>query len=193
MSHLAPSVPATVDPVQALREATSALHTRLDSQLPLAQAADAALLLHHYHGHLQVLHGWLSDLAPLLQRAGWGQGLLAPLCADLADAGLAGDAPGQAGPLPGTDAATAWGVAYVVEGSQLGGRVLLQRLRRAGVNAPLRYLQGHGAGTGAHWQGFLQALRAALVQASDLPAACHGACWAFEDLLARFRRQGLVT
>lgn len=192
MSPIAPSVPAVVDPVQALRAATSALHTRLDSQLPLAQSGDAATLLHHYHGHLRVLHGWLHDLAPLLQRAGWGQGLLAPLRADLADAGLAGDAPGQAGALPGTDAASAWGVAYVVEGSQLGGRVLLQRLRRAGVDAPLHYLQGRGAGTGAHWQGFLQALRGALAQPSDLPAACRGACWAFEDLLARFQRQGYV-
>ncbi|WP_326533230.1 biliverdin-producing heme oxygenase [Pseudorhodoferax sp.] len=178
--------------MQALRDATQALHAQLDSQLPLARPADARQSLGHYHGHLRVLHGWLQDLAPLLQRAGWGLDPLEPLRADLAEAGLAGDPPGQAGPLPGTDIAHAWGVAYVVEGSQLGGRVLFQRLRRAGVQAPLRYLEGRGPGTGAHWNGFLQALRTALAQPAEVQAACQAACWAFEDLLARFRRQGMV-
>lgn len=177
--------------MQALRSATGALHAQLDSQLPLAQPADATQSLRHYHDHLRVLHGWLSDLAPLLARAGAGQGLLEPLRADLADAGLAGEPAGQARPPMDSEAA-AWGVAYVVEGSQLGGRVLHQRLRRAGVRAPLRYLEGRGAGTGAHWQGFLQALRAALVQPADVAAAGDAACWAFEDLLARFRRGGWI-
>lgn len=177
--------------MQALRSATQALHAQLDSQLPLAQPADATQSLHHYHQHLQVLHGWLSDLMPLLQRAGWGQGLLEALRADLADAGLSGAPAGQARP-PSDSPACAWGLTYVVEGSQLGGRVLHQRLRVAGVDAPLRYLQGRGAGTGAHWNGFLQALRAALVQPADVAAASVAACWAFEDLLARFRRAGAI-
>lgn len=182
---------AAVDPVQALRSATQALHAQLDSQLPLAQPVDATQSLQRYHQHLCVLHGWLSDLAALLQRVGWGQGLLEPLRADLADAGLAGAPAGQARP-PSDSLAGAWGVAYVVEGSQLGGRVLHQRLRRAGVDAPLRYLEGRGAGTGAHWNGFLQALRAALVQPADVAAASAAACWAFEDLLARFRQAGAI-
>lgn len=175
--------------MQALRHATQALHTRLDSQLPLAQPADAALSLRRYHDHLQVLHGWLSDLVPVLECTGAGQDLLAPLRADLADAGLTGEAGGMARP-PAHTAAAAWGMAYVVEGSQLGGRVLHQRLRRAGVTDPLRYLQGRGSGTAAHWNAFLDALRAALAQPADALAACTAACWAFEDLLARFRRHG---
>lgn len=181
-----------MDPVQALRDATQALHARLDSQLPLARPADAAQSLHHYHGHLCVLHGWLQDLAPVLERCGWGREQIAALRADLADAGLAGDPPGQAVP-PMDGVASAWGVAYVVEGSRLGGRVLHQRLRRAGVTAPLRYLEGLGPATGVHWQGFLRALRAALVQPADVAAACAGACWAFEDLLARFHRREWIA
>lgn len=182
---------AAGDPLQALRSATQALHARLDSQLPLAQPADATQSLYHYHQHLRVLHGWLSNLTPLLRRTGWGQGLLEPLCADLGDAGLAA-APAEAARPPLDGDAAAWGVAYVVEGSQLGGRVLHQRLRRAGVDAPLRYLEGRGAGTGSHWNGFLQALRAALVQPADVAAASAAARWAFEDLLARFRHRGLL-
>lgn len=191
MSNDAIGAVAAGDPVQALRSATQALHAQLDSQLPLAQPADATESLHRYHVHLRVLHGWLSDLTPLLQRAGWGLGLLEPLRADLADAGLTGDPAGQARPPVETEAA-AWGLAYVVEGSQLGGRVLHQRLRSAGVAAPLRYLEGRGAATAAHWKDFLQALRATLVQPADRAAASAAACWAFEDLLARFRRGGWI-
>lgn len=191
LSNDASPVSAQGDPVQALRDATGALHAQLDSQLPLAQPADATQSLRRYHDHLRVLHGWLSDLAPLLARTHAGQGLLEPLRADLADAGLAGEPAGQARPPMDTEAA-AWGVAYVVEGSQLGGRVLYQRLRRAGVSAPLRYLEGRGPGTGAHWQGFLQALRAALAQPADVAAASDAARWAFEDLLSRFQRGGWI-
>ncbi len=70
--------------------------------------------------------------------------------------------------------------------------MLHQRLRRAGVAAPLRYLDGRGADTGAHWHRFLQALRAALARPADVAEASGAARWAFEDLLGRFRRCGLV-
>jgi heme oxygenase len=188
LSNDALQVSAAVDPVQALRDATQALHT-----LPLARPADAAQSLRHYHDHLRVLHGWLLDLAPALERSSWGRGHIVALRADLADAGLAGEPAGQGEPPAGGGTGQAWGLAYVVEGSQLGGRVLYQRLRRAGVTAPLRYLEGRGPGTGAHWNSFLHALRAALVAPDDVAAACAGACWAFEDLLARFRRHGWVA
>lgn len=182
---------AIIDPVHALRAATQHLHERLDSQLPLARPADAAESLRRYHQHLQVLHGWLLALAPQVAPLDWGAGDLAALQADLADAGLSGDDAGAPLPAP-TGLAAVWGMAYVVEGSQLGGRVLLKRLHGAGVQAPLRYLQGRGAGTGAHWQSFLQALRVALAMPQDLAAAQDGARWAFEDLLARFARRGLL-
>lgn len=191
MHHQAFKTIATADPVQALRSATQALHQQLDSQLPLAQdLPDAAEALRRYHQHLSVLHGWLQTLAPMLQVAGWGQTLLPALRADLS---CAGHGTATASPLPAHDAAFAWGVAYVAEGSQLGGRVLLQRLRQAGVVAPLGYLQGRGAATGAHWSAFLQAARAALAAPADTARACEGACWAFDDLLARFRRLGLLA
>ncbi len=159
--------------------------------MPLAQVLpDAAEALSRYHQHLRVLQGWLQTLAPLLQAAGWGQALLPALQADLAATGP--DTAAVAAP-PAHDWAFAWGAAYVAEGSQLGGRVLLQRLRQAGVLAPLRYLEGRGAATGAHWSGFLQGARAALASPADTARACEGACWAFDDLLARFRRQGLLA
>ncbi|KQP17639.1 biliverdin-producing heme oxygenase [Pseudorhodoferax sp. Leaf267] len=174
--------------MHALRDATRSLHHLLDSQLPLARP-DAGVA--DYLSHLRVLRGWLLALAPLLQPTGWGQGYLQALDADLAQAGAVA-APVTAA-APADDPAFALGVAYVVEGSQLGGQVLLRRLRQSGVDHGLRYLQGRGEATGAHWGAFLKALRARLTQPAEIAAACRGACWAFEDLLARMRRAGLLA
>jgi heme oxygenase len=55
--------------------------------------------------------------------------------------------------------AAAWGTAYVVEGSALGGLVLAQRVQLAlGADVPLRYLLLRGAGTKAYWREFLSGL-----------------------------------
>ncbi len=66
----------------------------------------------------------------------------------------------------------ALGGIYVVEGSILGGRVLMRRAERSlGVSATQggRFLAGDGAGTGARWRAFLAALAA-------LPAAFRRVC-----------------
>ena len=47
------------------------------------------------------------------------------------------------------------GVAYVIEGAMLGGRVLARRF--AGVaGTPLRFFTGYGAETGSMWAGLLE-------------------------------------
>lgn len=51
-----------------------------------------------------------------------------------------------------------WGAVYVLEGSRLGGQVLLRRLRAAQPGAPANYL-GHATEHGL-WPGFLQQLEA---------------------------------
>ncbi len=200
--HISPSASPIdrADPVQALRSATQAQHTLLDSSLPLARP-DAGLA--DYLQHLAVLQGWMAELAPLLARTPWGGGYLQALRDDLDEAGDAGtsalasvaDAAGDpAADVPGDGSlAYALGVAYVVEGSQLGGQVLLRRLRQAGLAHGLRYLEGRGAATGAHWGAFLKALRASLTEPADVAAACAGAHWAFDTLLARFRRLGVLA
>jgi heme oxygenase len=191
-----------VDPLQALRHATQPLHQRLDAALPLGrQGAGTA----DYLQHLQVLRGWLAALDPLLRQTGWGAGYLDAAAAELALpsppsvlsplAALAAHEAATAIAIAPADAGVdfAWGAAYVVEGSQLGGQVLARRLREAGVEHPLAYLQGRGERTGAHWRNFVAALRAALAQPAATAAACRGACWAFDDLLVRFRARGLVA
>jgi heme oxygenase len=183
------------DVLAALRQATATRHERLDSGLPLSKP-DATLA--DYAHHLQLLRDWLTPLAA------WQQGFadgpqgpagiaaaphLALIDADLAGPSLAAYArnphpqqelwPAQASP------AYRWGIAYVVEGSQLGGAVLYKRLAEQLAPHPLRYLRGAGeGGPGPRWRGFMEALRAEVRSEGEVAEACAGACDAFDRILA---------
>lgn len=190
------------DPLAALRSATASRHTELDSGLPIG-AGDASLA--DYAAHLAMLRAWLGPLDDWL--AGFGDGpqadarldmrgrnetRLALIDADLLDVGLpdTGIEPGAkcaAAALPWPAAASAayrWGVCYVVEGSQLGGAVLYQRLHERLAPHPLRYLKGDCAGPGPRWRAFTQALRAQLRTPAEIAEACAGAGEAFDRILA---------
>jgi hypothetical protein len=75
-------------------------------------------------------------------------------------------------------------VCYVIEGSQLGGAVLYQRLAGALAPHPLRYLRGEGGGPGPRWRAIMQALRGAVRTPGEIADACEGACAAFDRMLA---------
>ncbi len=78
--------------------------------------------------------------------------------------GLAPAAGTPAGPLPPGaptlgSRAEALGFHYVMEGSALGGRVILRQLDAEGVDtAGLRFLHPHGARTGGRWRALLAVL-----------------------------------
>jgi heme oxygenase len=181
------------DPLAALRHATADRHARLDRGLPLA--AETAGLA-EYASHLHMMRDWLAPLQSWLD--GYEDGpqchpslppvrRLALIDADLAEPGMNVPAAAPTGlsawPL---DASIAfrWGVCYVIEGSQLGGAVLHQRLAARLAPHPLRYLRGDPAGPGPRWRAFMQALRAELRTPSDIADACCGACAAFDSIIA---------
>eukprot|EP01034_Spumella_vulgaris_P039317 gene39317-48576_t len=132
------------DVLSALRDATASQHTVLDQAMPLARAAPS---LSDYHVHLRLLRDWLAGIAHGASHHDDGPqdtSLLPPvdrlrlIDADLAEQdGVRGAAEAtgaikavevvEAAGLDGS-AAWRWGVAYVVEGSQLGGLVLHRRL-----------------------------------------------------------------
>lgn len=187
------------DVLAALRQGTNARHERLDSGLPLS-TPDATLL--DYATHLHLLRAWLLPMKDWL--AGFQDGPQGPnglppaphlslIDADLAEPSLAGfAAPAYpvapawpAGAQTGASAAYRWGVAYVVEGSQLGGAVLYKRLADQLAPHPLRYLRGAGeAGPGPRWRAFMEALRAEVRTEEAIAEACAGACDAFDRILA---------
>ncbi|QHI98059.1 heme oxygenase [Xylophilus rhododendri] len=186
-----------VDALAALRAATADQHARLDSRLPIArdgaQPAD-------YAQHLAIIGDWLAEIdrLPLARTdlpGGWPEAQRARrerIAADLADFSAAPASGTPASQPPATPpAGFGWGVAYVVEGSQLGGLMLYRRLRESLQPHALRYLQGDG-GSGA-WPRFLGELRAAIATPAMLDGARTGAEWAFASLGERFEDVGAMA
>lgn len=185
-----------VDILRPLRDASGALHHALDSQLAIGRD-DASL--DDYLGHLRSLRPWLSDIrralaapgdAALDQAARRIDDRLVALDLDLASGPAAEPSQGGvAAPLPFVEEATrdpafAWGLAYVVEGSQLGGAVMHRKLAPRLAPHPLRYFVVDGLG--ARWREFVAQLGAALHDdPAAVAAAQRGAVAAFERLLAR--------
>ena len=179
------------DPLDALRCATSALHECLDRRLLLAQRG-ASLI--DYARHLLAVRAWLQALSPWLDRVALAPvPLLKRIELDLIDCAiprLAGLHPACGGAVRAASdgsAAFCWGVAYVVEGSALGGQVLHRRLRSALAPHPLRYLAGDGEQTAARWKQFLTQLRAQVLAPHQVRAACAGGVAAFEEFALSMR------
>lgn len=181
------------DVLAALRHATASRHELLDAGLPLSGNAPT---LGDYASHLILLRNWLAPLQAWLAHFSDDTvglpdaGRLALVDADLSEPSLDGIV-GQALPSPAVadwpleaSAAYRWGVCYVIEGSQLGGAVLYQRLHERLAPHPLRYLRGADAGPGPRWREFMLALRANVRGEAAIAEACAGACAAFDAILS---------
>ncbi|WP_322044521.1 biliverdin-producing heme oxygenase [Paraburkholderia sp. J67] len=190
-----------VDVLGALRLATASRHESAERAMPLAVPVPT---LTDYRQHLLVLHAWLAPLEAWMQRFEDGPqdpALLPPLARlalierDLAHPALHG-AQAQAQPhsapttaahaLAPLEAAAAWrwGACYVIEGSQLGGAVLLRRYAGAFAPHPLDYLSGDGNAPGPRWHAFVAAMRHAVHTPREVDQACAGARAAFDRLIA---------
>lgn len=178
-----------ISPVhQVLREGTRDRHETLDQGLALV-GGDVDRT--HYLNYLRALLGWLEPLEQQLWQLGWPDSLQAPeragksawIRADLADAGDAAPVP-LCTAAPRVDAADAYalGVAYVVEGSQLGGRFLAKHLADADPPLPLRYLRGYGDQVGPMWKAFLHYLDSEAGARGREAHALQGARDAFDSL-----------
>lgn len=89
--------------------------------------------------------------------------------------------------------AEALGALYVLEGSSLGGRMILRDLRARGADTTgLHFLDPYGETTGAHWRALLAVLESELASEPARQAACDGALATFA--LARIcLRDGVAT
>ncbi|MEA5126470.1 biliverdin-producing heme oxygenase [Xanthomonas floridensis] len=121
---------------RALRHATQDTH-RLVEAVPLMQALGQgqvdrtryALILRRHHALLAGFEECFGDWLDTLVGNGWHYRRRLPaLRADLRTLGQLPDTP--LAPPAGTDAAARWGMLYVIEGAQLGGRVIARSLRR---------------------------------------------------------------
>lgn len=188
---------------KALQHATAHLHAEVDIALPLSFPAPT---LADYQEHLAILRDWMSRLQrehpALTSQLDTQQKRLRldlEICAGLLSgkpfevpsgltAALESDQHAVGTPdAPALGAPVDWGIAYVIEGAQLGGQVLHRRLAESLAPHPLGYLKGEGSATGRHWTAFLNNLRLQVVTPSQQEEACRGAVQAFEGLLHCFR------
>lgn len=189
-------ISAHPDILAALRDATASRHAELDGGMPLARPSPT---LADYRAHLALLRGWLAPIEAWQGRFRDGPqdaALLPPAShlpqieADLAHPALPRGAavPPPAAAWQGRDsAAYRWGVAYVIEGSRLGGAVLYRRLAGTLAPHPLRYLHADGVPPGPRWQQFLRALRTHVTNEAAIAEACQGARDAFDTLIGMRR------
>lgn len=185
---------STTDPRDALRKSTAHLHASVDAGMPLSRIP---VTLADYLEHLCLLRDWVQSLRALTLLGERLDAEAAALSADiqhcerlLQRSALPPRAPCeiQFNAAYGDAQSLAWGVAYVIEGSRLGGQMLYRRLAESLAPHPLDYLRGAGSQTGARWRDFLEALRVALDTPARVQAACEGAVLAFEQLLQLSRR-----
>jgi len=178
------------DVLSALRTATATRHEQLDRGLPLSASHPG---LADYGAHLRMLRDWLAPIECWL--AGFADGpqaeptlprlpRLALIASDLGEPGMLDAPPRPQRPWPAhASVAYRWGVAYVIEGSQLGGAVLYSKLSASLAPHPLRYLRGEAGGPAPRWRAFMRALREHVTGPDEVAQACAGACAAFDAIL----------
>lgn len=177
----------------ALRLATAAAHTRIESVLGL----EAPFPLHHYVRVLQGFDSFLTAWEPALALAlpatlqpWFDRRRRGPLVArDLASL-RAPRISRSAVAMPALDStAAAFGSLYVMEGSALGGQVIAQRVHRwhgMGPHDGAAYFTGWGKRTGPMWREFRELLACEVTDATARQAACAGAIATFDALTATF-------
>jgi heme oxygenase len=146
--------------------------------------------------HLALLRDWLApmvawlepdaDASPGFARIRAGLADVQQDIAALRDHGIDVPAPRPPGPETSTRRpapAFHWGVAYVIAGSSLGGRLLARRLAPVLADMPLRAFRDD-ASVATAWRDFLHAFEASVRGPVAVEAACDGARLAFDRLLA---------
>jgi heme oxygenase len=180
------NAPATIrgpSALAALRAATRPLHDEIEARMVLSREHAGA---NEYRLYASALYGWMAEWETALWQAPWPTEVEAAqrdnkrawLQADLAALGM--ELPPSRAHPPALDSLAArFGVAYVIEGSQLGGAVLARRLA---LPTEPRYLIGYGAALGPRWKSFLAALENNVVASADIECAASTAHDTFASL-----------
>lgn len=162
------SHPVTVPPmaappiIQRLRAATSAIHQRLDDAMQMqTRVADPVLrrrmvsAFRRFHAHAEARITREMKTVEGLDMA--ARSRLALIDSDLEALGLVASGPYEPAPPLGFGEALGW--LYVVEGSSLGGHVILRTLTDAGIDKlGLSFLDPYGDAVGARWREVMAVL-----------------------------------
>jgi heme oxygenase (biliverdin-IX-beta and delta-forming) len=183
----------------ALREATRAIHDDFENGLKVARpdAGQAEYLV-----FISAMYGWLQPFEQDLWRPAWPDGMDAAargqksawLERDLRAAGMNNSDIAQLPRTPDSpplaSLAQRFGVAYVMEGAQLGSQVLAPTLKPRLAPWPAHWLSGYGAHAAAYWLSFRAQAEHCLADQAARAEAADAATQAFRTLAHWFRAQG---
>jgi heme oxygenase len=156
--------------LERLRTTTAPSHKHLEDLPVSVSIMDPQVSAEQYSLYLQLMHDIVKDteenIFPLLKQVitDIDERRKAHLIeSDLQHLGIKKDHFFQplTHSLQSVTTAFALGIMYVVEGSSLGGRVILKNISEAlgyDANAGARYFAGYGQTTGSHWKKFLTML-----------------------------------
>ncbi|MFL6716932.1 MAG: biliverdin-producing heme oxygenase [Burkholderiaceae bacterium] len=179
-----------------MREATRDIHDGFETGLKVARPEAGRDDYLHF---ISAMYGWLSPFETRLWQAEWPLALApqargqksAWLECDLRAAGM-DDAAIAALPLA-PDAllldtpARRFGVAYVMEGAQLGSQLLARTLKPKLAPWPARWLSGYGENASTYWLSFRKEAELALNDAQSQAEAGAAAAAAFRSLADWFQ------
>lgn len=190
---------ATVPFIQQLRNATASQHTGLEA-LPLSKVLMSEnVTLKDYAHYLVCMKGvmelydtiLLPQIDEIIPHASLRKKLdgLAKDLKYLIEQGIPGTAVVELQTPPIQSEAFALGMAYVIEGSTLGGRVILKHLSpRLGVTEihGAIFFAGYGNETGPMWKQFLEALTQFASSQDKGAQVIEGAVAGFDMISAHF-------
>ncbi|SFQ42378.1 biliverdin-producing heme oxygenase [Flavobacterium akiainvivens] len=184
--------------LENLRNLTAQSHTALEA-LPVSESVvNPAITNAEYANYLNLMHDVVKDVEenifPLIATVITdldARKKVAHIEADLAFLGHAKDGYQKVltGNLQNITPAFALGVAYVVEGSTLGGRVILKNINTAlGHDAEngAAFFSGYGGQTGSMWKGYLAPFTAFEAENNAGAEIIAGANHAYDAIAAHF-------
>lgn len=185
----------SLDLLTLLRQRTRDRHARLDAGIDFATGT---LTAPRYAAFLRGILAVVSPLEPAIER--WLGPAPPPartraLASDLARLGAPLETKPVAVLLP-RSVAEAYGCAYVLEGSALGGLVLARAADALTENPlPTSYLRLRGEATARTWNAWLERLGAFGAEATpgDARAACDAACATFTAYEAALSMTGAFS
>ncbi|MBK4736260.1 biliverdin-producing heme oxygenase [Noviherbaspirillum pedocola] len=185
--------------LSALRNATRDIHDEFEQGLKLARP-DAGQA--EYLNFISAMWGWLKPFEQALWREDWPADIDAAqrarksdwLRRDLLAAGMDEQAI-AALPLlqespPLDTPAQRYGVAYVLEGAQLGSQLLSRTLGPRLAPWPAHWLAGYGDKASQRWLSFRKLAERDLAGPTEREEAAQAARWAFRTLSSWFRERG---
>ncbi|WP_443938658.1 biliverdin-producing heme oxygenase [Pedobacter sp. MW01-1-1] len=168
-----------------LKEATKAAHQELEKKVVLKlksirSAADYADLLKHFYAYFDHLR---NEIEPYITPE------VLPDYAERRDASYikrdiealgfdTTDLPLTTVPKI-TNTQEALGALYVMEGSIMGGRIIVEMLAKVGVQTGVSFFSGYGAQTGEMWGRFVEVLNASAKNEAEEQLAVDAANAAF--------------